>query len=279
MNDSEREKLVQEASHIYFLPNLFTAGNLFFGFVAIIRCIQARYGDIAHADSLYTEAVWAIFAAFVCDALDGRVARFGGRESLFGKEFDSIADIVSFGVAPAIMMFFLILSPTENYPFFRNVGWLIGFIYLLCAGVRLARFNVITHPMIGGKESGCGDFTGLPVPVCAGLIASLVLVLIESDLGEWAIILPLLMLFIAYLMISNITYPSFKKLDWQTHMKPHSFILLIIAVIGSLFFFKQFALAILFLSYIFYGPFRQIMRISRKNKHRKRSEKAVNKPL
>lgn len=267
--DSNKETLLQEASRIYFLPNLFTAGNLFFGFVAIIRCIQAHYTteiDSELADTYYTHAVWAIFAAFVCDALDGRVARFGGRESLFGKEFDSIADVVSFGVAPAMMMFFLILKPTENYEFFRNVGWLIGFVYLLCAGVRLARFNVITHPMLADKSASTHNFVGLPVPVCAGFIASLVLVLIEADLQQWALILPILMLLIAYLMVSNILYPSFKSLDFHTHIKPHKFIFLIIAVAGSLFFFKQMALVVLFLGYIFYGPFRQISRYFKRSK-------------
>lgn len=257
----DKDTLVQEASRIYILPNLFTAGNLFFGFVAIIRCMQARYNveDETLTKLYYTHAVWAIFAAFVCDALDGRVARLGGRESLFGKEFDSIADMVSFGVAPAMMVFFLILSPTENYHFFREVGWLIGFVYLLCAGVRLARFNVITHPMIADKSAATGDFTGLPVPVCAGLIAALVLVLIEADLSRWAILMPFLMLLIAYLMVSNIPYPSFKHLDWHSHIKPRTFVMLIVVVIGGVYLFRQFAVASLFLGYIFWGPLRCLM--------------------
>src|SRR5690606_27881596 len=128
--------------------------------------------------ALYEQAVWFIVAAVVCDALDGRLARLGGRESLFGKEFDSIADIVSFGLAPALMVFFPILSPKDDTLIFQQLGWAIGFIYLLCAGIRLARFNVITHPLIisAGKEA-TGEFMGLPVPAAAGVIASLVLVL------------------------------------------------------------------------------------------------------
>ena len=115
---------------IYLLPNLLTAGNLFFGFLCIIRCIQAKYCDEGLSTYYYNQAVWCIFWSFVCDGLDGRVARLGGKESLFGKEFDSIADVISFGVAPAMMVFFLILSPTNNYPFFRKIGWVIGlFIY------------------------------------------------------------------------------------------------------------------------------------------------------
>ena len=171
---------VTQASHIYFLPNLMTAGNLFCGFLAIVNCIQARlaetslsgeYLGASNADH-YRFAVWFIFGAAVCDALDGRLARMGGRASLFGAEFDSIADVVSFGVAPTLLMFYLILSPTQGIIWFRNVGWAIGFIYLLCAAMRLARFNVITNPLLhaGEKDSG-KDFVGLPVPAAAGTVA------------------------------------------------------------------------------------------------------------
>lgn len=95
-----------QASRIYLLPNLMTAGNLFFGFLAIKSCIQARFNvmlgeEFSDPDSLYRQAVLFILGGMVCDSLDGRLARLGGRESLFGKEFDSIADIVTFGVAPA----------------------------------------------------------------------------------------------------------------------------------------------------------------------------------
>ena len=117
----------------------------------------------------YTQAVWFILLGVICDALDGRVARLGGRESLFGKEFDSIADIISFGVAPTLMMIFLVLTPTvEKYPFFLQISWLIGFVYLLCAAVRLARFNVLTHPMLPPAErlKGTKDFLGLPGSRC-----------------------------------------------------------------------------------------------------------------
>ena len=206
-----------EASHIYLLPNSLTAGNLFFGFLAILRCIQANYAtDPDLISSHFTQAVWFILFSVICDALDGRVARLGGRESLFGKEFDSIADVVSFGVAPSLMMIFLILQPTEKYPFFLQFGWLIAFVYLLCAAVRLARFNVLTHPMLPLAErlKGTKDFLGLPVPAAAGMIASLVLVLNSLDLRVLAILLPPLMLAIAGLMVSNIPYPSFKDIDW-----------------------------------------------------------------
>lgn len=263
-----------EASHIYLLPNSLTAGNLFFGFLAILKCIQANYEtDQATVSEYYTHAVWFILFSVICDALDGRVARLGGRESLFGKEFDSIADVVSFGVAPALMMIFLVLSPTvETYPVFLQISWLIGFVYLLCAGVRLARFNVLTHPMLPPAErlKGTKDFVGLPVPAAAAMIASLVLVItsLETptfDSRSLALIIPPFMLAIAYLMVSNIPYPSFKEVDWQTQTKFRSFIALVLGV-GTAFFFKEFFFAIIFFAYITYGPIRYFIRIYRARK-------------
>jgi len=130
-------------------------------------------------------AVWLILGAAAFDTLDGRLARVGGRESLFGAEFDSLADVVSFGLVPALLVFFLILSPTHGYPIFQQLGGFLSFIYLLCAAIRLARFNVITNPLLhrDSKDSS-KDFLGLPVPAAAGTVASLVLALLslaESD--------------------------------------------------------------------------------------------------
>ncbi len=247
---------------IYLLPNAFTAGNLFFGFLCIIRCIQAKYCVEAEAVlDYYNQAVWCVFGSFICDGLDGRLARLGGRESLFGKEFDSIADVVSFGLAPAMMVFFLILSPTNNYPFFRKIGWIIGFIYLLCGAVRLARFNVITHPLLpedqklSPKDATC--FIGLPIPAGAGVIASLVLLINRFDLKAWSLILPGLMLLVAWLMVSNVRYPSFKHIDWTTETKCRAFVL-IVSVAVIIFTFESLSFVILSLWYVFYGLVRHI---------------------
>lgn len=257
-----------QASRIYVLPNLMTAGNLFCGFVSILRCIQARYspGSVS-PEHLYNEAVWWIIAAVVFDSLDGRLARLGGRESLFGREFDSIADVVSFGVAPALMMFFLILSPELN-PHFRQFGWLIGFIYLLCAAMRLARFNVITHPLVYSNNAkyNTKDFVGLPVPAAAGVVVSMVLVInSEADLKQGVLGLPPLMLLIAYLMISTVRYPSFKQVNWHTRARFGSFILLLI-VVATVYFYKHFALAIVFLGYLGFGMGRHMLLLSRRRK-------------
>ena len=257
-----------EASHIYLLPNSLTAGNLFFGFLAILRCVQANYAtDPSVVSNNYKQAVWFILFGVICDALDGRVARLGGRESLFGKEFDSIADIISFGVAPALMMIFLVLTPTvDQYPVFLQISWLIGFVYLLCAAVRLARFNVLTHPMLPPAEQleGTSDFLGLPVPAAAGMIASLVLVILSLEIPTFdsrslALLVPPFMLAIAYLMVSNIQYPSFKNFGWQTQTKVRTFIGLILGL-GTAFFFKEFFFALLFFTYIAFGPVRHFVK-------------------
>ena len=257
-----------EASHIYLLPNSLTAGNLFFGFLAILRCVQANYAtDPLVVSNNYKQAVWFILFGVICDALDGRVARLGGRESLFGKEFDSIADIISFGVAPALMMIFLVLTPTvDQYPVFLQISWLIGFVYLLCDAVRLARFNVLTHPMLPPAEQleGTSDFLGLPVPAAAGMIASLVLVILSLEIPTFdsrslALLVPPFMLAIAYLMVSNIQYPSFKDFGWQTQTKVRTFIGLILGL-GTAFFFKEFFFALLFFTYIAFGPVRHFVK-------------------
>jgi len=266
---------VTQASRIYFLPNLMTAGNLFCGFGAMIKCIQARLltdaGEYAmlHPSlswiTLYTQAVWLILAAVIFDSLDGRLARMGGRTSLFGAEFDSLADVVSFGVAPALMVFFLILAPREEYQWFRELGWLIAFIYLLCGAVRLARFNVITNPLLHRAESESHkDFVGLPIPAAAGTVASLVLLLLNltanaKELRQWTLALPFILILVSMLMVSTIRYPSFKQVNWETKTRFRSFVGVFIAIV-MLWRLQEVALFFLFLAYISYGLFAHYQR-------------------
>ena len=268
-----------QASRVYILPNLMTAGNLFCGFLAIIKCIQARLatslgGDyLGHTPAeLYTQAVWFIIGAVFFDILDGRLARFGGRESLFGAEFDSLADVVSFGVAPALMVFFLILSPAQGYPVFTQIGWFLGFVYLLCAAARLARFNVLSNPYLQRAKDPGKDFAGLPVPAAAGTIASLVLFILnlekmDKSLHNWALTLPLLLLLIAMLMISSVRYPSFKQVDWQMRTRIRTFVLLLIVIV-AVFEFQEVALLPIFLGYISYGLFGHFRRAARARRQR-----------
>lgn len=279
---------VKQASRIYFLPNLMTAGNLFCGFMAIISCIQARLAETAitleyrgqtNAEH-YRNAVYLIFGAAAFDALDGRLARMGGRESLFGAEFDSLADVVSFGLAPALLMFFLILSPSQGQLWFRDIGWFIGFVYLLCAAMRLARFNVITNPLLRpGKKDSNKDFVGLPVPAAAATVASLVLLLLnlaehDKALRAWAYSLPPFMLLVAVLMVSTIRYPSGKTIDLQTRTRMQPFILVLV-LIGLFVQLKQYALFVACVAYIFFGLIRHVRR-SRANQQRGQTPTAPN---
>jgi len=263
-----------QASRIYVLPNMMTAGNLLCGFMAVVYCINARLAASsedgrylnATAPGNYRYAVYFIIGAALFDTLDGRLARMGGRESLFGAEFDSLADVVSFGLAPALLMFCLILAPSQDFPWFRNIGWFVGFVYLLCAAMRLARFNVITNPLLHrGPKEASKDFVGLPVPAAAGTVASLVLFLLKLDesyksLNRYALALPFLMLLIAFLMMSRYRYPSGKKVDFQTRTRARTFVALVV-LIGLVLVFKEYAFLGLCLGYIFFGLIRHWRRV------------------
>jgi CDP-diacylglycerol---serine O-phosphatidyltransferase len=267
--DREDPYHVTRASRIFFWPNLMTAGNLFCGFMAVLNCIHARLAESsltgeyldASAPDHYRAAVWFIFGAFAFDSLDGRLARLGGRESLFGAEFDSLADVVSFGVAPTLLMFFLILSPTQGIPWFREIGWFVGFIYLLCAAMRLARFNVITNPLLRRSQKELSsDFIGLPVPAAATTVASTVLFLLklgdsDKSLNRFALALPFLMLMVSILMMSSVRYPSGKKVDLQTETQLRRLVGVVIFV-GFLVLFREVAAICTCLAYIFFGLIR-----------------------
>src|SRR4051812_38392840 len=189
---------------IYFLPNLMTAGNLFCGFVALTKIVEAAPGDY-HPIKV---ALGFIFLAGIFDMLDGRVARMGGVESPFGREFDSLADVISFGVAPAFLVHRIVLK--DVFVHNQEIGWFIASFYLICGALRLARFNCLAAMGVGsGKE-----FLGFPIPAAAGLVASLTLFLMWWDgrnfsTGVLRYILPFIMLFLSIMMVSEVKYPSF----------------------------------------------------------------------
>lgn len=288
---SQQKKLwsnVHQASKIYILPNAFTAGNLFFGFLSIVLCIQGKFNNessdravdvlaqliaptstnAVNGAGYYLLAILCILMAFLCDAFDGRVARASGKLSLFGKEYDSLADLVSFGVAPCLLMYFLILQPTNTMSatlasLVMNTGWLIGFIFMLCASIRLARFNVLTNPYIQGHEKyEKGDFSGLPAPAAAGTVASIALTMLSLDLTKFSPILIPLMLLISWFMISNIPYPSFKHINWTTSAKFRSFVIIIVCILLVIS-FREYSFALIFLAYVFYPPIKYIPRAKR----------------
>src|SRR3954453_19609908 len=168
---------------IYLLPNLMTAGNLFCGFAAVL-CIYdgAQDADFRLAAVKFHDAIWFILAAFIFDVLDGRLARLGGHDSAFGREFDSLADVISFGLAPALMVYRIVLLA------FPRLGWVVAFIYLLCGALRLARFNTAAA---NGVPSNAKEFLGFPITAAAGLIASITLFMLwwfgerDHEIGEF----------------------------------------------------------------------------------------------
>src|SRR5881394_2997976 len=148
---------------IYFLPNLLTAGNLFCGFVALTKIVEA---DISNGNfQAIKVALGFILLACIFDLFDGRVARMGGVESPFGREFDSLADLISFGAAPAFLVHRVVLK--DLWPGHPQVGWFIASIYLLCGAFRLARFNCLSAMP---NAPGSKDFLGFPIPSAAGLV-------------------------------------------------------------------------------------------------------------
>jgi CDP-diacylglycerol--serine O-phosphatidyltransferase len=192
---------------IYLLPALLTTGNLFCGFFAMILTTQQRY----------TEAAVAIFVAMVMDMLDGRVARLMKATSQFGVEFDSLADVVSFGVAPAFLLYAFALSALGR------AAWLGAFLFVICGALRLARFNVLT-----GTTDGRW-FVGLPIPAAAAVVASAVILLQNEELtrpvrtavavGTYGV---------ALLMVSTFRYWSFKEVDFARRRPVQTLLVLVL---------------------------------------------------
>jgi CDP-diacylglycerol---serine O-phosphatidyltransferase len=178
---------------VYLLPNLITTGSLFAGFYAIVAAMDGRF----------YAAAWAILIALILDGLDGRIARLTQSTSGFGVQYDSLADLVAFGVAPAILVYLWALKD------FKQFGWAAAFLFVVCGALRLARFNV---------QTGSIDpryFNGLPIPAAAVMVASLVA--FYTELGESApersMFILVAIYVLSFLMVSNIKYISFKKVE------------------------------------------------------------------
>jgi len=204
---------------IYFLPNLLTAGNLFCGFVALTKIVEANLTPSPEGFINWTPiklSLAFILLACIFDLLDGRVARMGGVESPFGREFDSLADLISFGAAPAFLVHHVVLR--DVFIERPQIGWFIASIYLLCGAFRLARFNCLSA-MAGPSASK--DFLGFPIPSAAGLVASLTLLIIhlnehDKSLGPWKYVPAAVLLFLSAMMVSTVRYPSFKTLGLRS---------------------------------------------------------------
>jgi CDP-diacylglycerol--serine O-phosphatidyltransferase len=249
---------------IYFLPNLLTGANLFCGFVALTKIVEA---DLQSANFNYVirHALLFILLACICDLLDGRVARWGGHESPFGREFDSLADLISFGVAPAFLVHRIVLK--DVFVRAPEIGWFIASIYLICGALRLARFNCLTA-MAG--SGGSKEFVGFPIPAAAGLVASLTLFLMwlderEFPTGTWRYLLPVIMLLLSIMMVSQVRYPSLKTLDLHAR-RPFTKMVIAILFVGVLVVLREkilpVVLPLIFTTYLLYGFVRP--RISRR---------------
>ena len=249
---------------IYFLPNLLTAGNLFCGFLALTKIVEA---DPAKSDfnSVIRHAIFFILLALIFDLFDGRVARMGGHESPFGREFDSLADLISFGAAPAFLVHHIILK--DVFKDLPNLSWMIAAVYLICGAFRLARFNCLAA-MAG--TGGGKEFLGFPIPAAAGLVSSLTLFLLWIEeqgfsVGRWGYVLPAIMVFLSLMMVSEVRYPTFKTLDFRAKRSFTKMVVIVLLVACLVILWervKHIALPVFFTVYLLYGFVR--LRISRK---------------
>ncbi len=233
---------------VYILPNLFTTGNLFCGFWAIISVFQERF--------LY--AAIAILLASVFDVLDGKVARLSGATSKFGIQYDSLADLVSFGIAPAVLAFSWALRPYGRF------GWLAAFLFVVCGALRLARFNV------QASAAEVKYFKGLPIPAAASMIALTILLYLRLIETGWVkdIVILVMIYILAFLMVSNIRYFSFKELD-LSRRKPFSIFIFVILSMIVIIMEPVIVLFAFVLFYVISGPTNLLIAWHRKRALRK----------
>ncbi len=221
---------------LFVLPTLFTVGNLFCGYLSIWASIRGTFESAAAL----------VIVAAVLDALDGRIARLTNSTSDFGEEYDSLADLVSFGVAPAVLAYSWGLAD------FGRVGWMASFLFVVCGSMRLARFNIQT------KITDKRYFVGLPIPAAAATIVTLVLATPDRLVDRvWMSGLLVLTVVVSYLMISTIRYRSFKDLDLKRR-RPAWILPLIAAVFVVIGFAPKIALLTLALAFAGSGPVAKI---------------------
>lgn len=218
---------------IYILPNLFTTASLFFGFYAIIVSISGNF----------SKAAILVMIACVMDGLDGKIARFTNTTSRFGVEYDSLSDLVSFGLAPAVMAYLWALAP------YGRAGWIVAFLFVACGAMRLARFNV----QVSTVESK--TFNGLPIPAAAMVIVTAVL--FWDFMGGTGTfhnpVIPMATVVLALLMVSSVKYYSFKDLNFFAR-KPFMTFVLIVLMLVVIVMQPQIMFFAIALSYAFSGP-------------------------
>jgi CDP-diacylglycerol--serine O-phosphatidyltransferase len=220
----------------YALPTLFTAGNVFLGFYALLEFFEGAMQTALNSSAAHLHfqtGALAIGVAVFLDGLDGFIARMTNTVSDFGREMDSLADVITFGIAPAVLAFAWGVEFVQATPpwlaleQFRNLGYFASFVFLLCGAMRLARFNITKSPVL--KNPGRPDrkyFAGLPIPSAAGMVASVVYFAQSEPLNSWiwsAAWLALLAL-LSFLMVCTWRYPSFKGLRLTRPRSPVSFV-------------------------------------------------------
>lgn len=216
MEELEREAKAPPRKGIYLLPNLLTTGAMFGGFYAVVAAMQGKF----------EAAAVAVFIAMVLDGLDGRVARMTNTQSEFGAQYDSMADLISFGVAPGLVMYQWALVHLQSFgAAWGKAGWLAAFIYVACAALRLARFNT----QIGKVDKRF--FIGLPSPASAALMVGMVWVFHDLDVTGRNVQIPALILTLSagLLMVSNVSFYSFKDLDLRNRV-PFVAVLMVLLV-------------------------------------------------
>ena len=233
---------MKKANLIYILPNLFTASSIFVGVISIVEASKGHF----------VLASWLVLLALIFDGLDGRVARMTNTTSQFGVEFDSLADIISFGIAPAMLLYFFI---GHDYGRF---GILVSALYVIFGAIRLARFNIST------AKTDPSVFIGLPIPTAAVFVSMWVLLFNKYALQSYSIILLFLALGVSILMVSNFRYPSFKKVQLDKPMVFKTMILLVL-VASLLYLFSAEGFAIIILTYTLYGPLRALRTLNLRN--------------
>ena len=231
-----QELRARRGKGIYLLPSLLTTCNLFCGFFAMLLTVQGRY----------TEASLAIFVAMIMDALDGRVARLMKATSQFGVEYDSLADVVSFGVAPAFLLYAFALSELGR------PAWFAAFLFVICGALRLARFNVFT----GATDKRF--FVGLPIPAAA-VVCGAVIFLHGEELTRWMRGAVAVMTYlVALLMVSTFRYWSFKEVDWARRRPVQTLLIVVLAMMIVATKHEVF-LFLVFAGYALSGPLRRVV--------------------
>ncbi len=249
---SKRKKRNRRRRGIYVLPNLFTSASLFSGFYAIVAAMEGRFES----------AAVAIIISAVLDGLDGRIARLTHTTTQFGVEYDSLADVIAFGVAPAVLAFQWALRS------FGRLGWLAAFMFVVCGALRLARFN------IQKSNEDVSHFKGLPIPAAACFIASMIL-FVESwegslEVRSAAIIAMIYIL--SFLMVSTLHYSSFKKFDIRNR-KPFNVLLTLILIAMVIAYKPKIMLFLLLFAYVASGPLVTFYRLYRRIPFRKKSQR------